>query len=95
MRTPAGGREGAGNVTNPIDPLEAARAERNAIAVAPARTTTPQRDERHARYQRLAQARADLTAALRAFDDGQGGEPTWAPLEVALDRLRAAARACR
>lgn len=74
--------------------LEAARAERDVIATC-SRVTTAERDERHACYQRLATARADLTAALRAFDDGQGPPSSWAPLEMAIDRLRTAARACR
>jgi hypothetical protein len=74
--------------------LEAARAERDVIATS-SRETTAHRDDRHARYQRLAAARSDLTSALRAFDDGQGGPGTWAPLELAIDRLRAAAHACR
>ena len=76
----------------PESQLEQARAERDALALP--RITTPQREERHARYQRLATARNDLTTALRAFDDGQGSDGTYAALEIALDRLRDAARAC-
>lgn len=83
-------------MTAPLDPLEAARAERDpATVIVTARVTTAERDERHACYQRLATARADLTAALRAFDDGRGPPSAWVAFEMALDRLRAAARACR
>lgn len=56
--------------------------------------TTAQSDDRHAAYQREANAWNDLVAARRAYDQGCG-QVSAAVLEVALDRFREAARECR
>lgn len=71
--------------------LDAARAERDLHAI---HTVARVRDGQHIARAREESAWADLVAARRAWDQGIGQHDA-AALEVALDRYRDAARACR